>query len=659
MADKDARVRLNLAAGGFASMMRELEKQAGKLAEEIEDIGDAGEKADRKLSPLMGTWKRGFGAAKSSLTELGSTLKSTLGQALTLGGALSFGAGVKAAVDIVDVYKNIAFAVEAGTGKAMAWQQVQSSVEGTAGRWKRSNEEVAASLAAIRDETGDIDFATAATEAAAKAATATGKSMQPLSGIAGTLNEKFGIGADAIDETMASVIAMGSKGGASIEDLGEKLGMVGASAKLLGLEGKAGLQQVLGMLNMADDATGSFKKSLAATSQLMETFADPDKLKAIEKELGVKVTDKSGAARKDALEAILAKTGGKQELLAKVFSGDSLKLVSSFGKAFQETFTETEGTVKQKTAAAVDAFRASLTAAGEQTLTAAQLEAQAKKRLDDPARQLEEAMNTFKRSFQKPEMIDAIERMSTLMPKLADGAADLVEFIADNPMLAGAAFVGGKVGGAVGGSVAGDVGKALLDALKPGAKSAGDIIGKAASAHPNWATAGKALGVAAAAYVGYEIGKAIVDSRMEKKEKLQGDVVAAGASAHAAALSGDPKRMAEARDQLKERIRQMKKDQGGVGGAFDTFMGGLATFADPNFVAPEQKQLMTAERDLRKLEEAMSKGAKGGEKAGESFDRAARAADRFAQALDRSSGGGSGNNGLPPAPGNTPGSAPR
>jgi hypothetical protein len=661
MADKDARVRLNLNAGGFVTLMRQLEKLAGELGDEIEGIGTAADKADKKVSPLVGTWKRGFGAAKSSLAELGSTLKSTLSQAATLGGALSFGAGVHRAAELVDSYKDVAFAVQLSTGEAHKWEQVQAEVEGASKRWKIANSELVGSYQELFKTTEDLEFTREALDSIGKAHRATGASVSSLTALANELGEKFGVTGDRIDGAMTTLIGSVPGGKAGLEELGDKLGLLGASARAVGLEGEEGLGKVMSMLNMAGATGGSFKKELMSVISLLETLGDADQAQNIEKKLGIKITDKSGATQANAIEKILQKTGGRHEELSKVFSGPLLRFVGEMGKTYEKTFSETAGSEEEKTRAATEAFRKAVTDAGKVSLTSADLQKAATERLNDPKARLQEAMNTFEAAFAKPEMISAIEKLADLMPRVADGAASLVEFIADNPLVAGAGFVAGKAGGSVAGSVAGDAGKALIEALKPRAKGVGDSIAGAASRHPGWATAGKAMGVAAAAVAGFEIGRAIVDSRLETKQANQDSVIMAGVGAHTAAASGDREKMLTARDNLKASIAKMKRDQGGIGGAFDTLMGGLATFVDPKFVAPEQKQLMTAQADLRKLEDALAKGAKGGEKAGDSMTRAAQAAERFAQALDRSRPGdaGGGNNGLPPPPTNQSGSAPR
>jgi len=671
MSEKDAKVRLELAAGGLLSMLKEIETQAKHLGAELEGVGGSADKADKKVSPFLASLKKGAAAGKTALTELGSSIKSTLSDITTLGGALSVGMGARAAVDLVSTYKDLAFQISNGTGQAVEWTDVQKDVEGAADRWKQKVEDVAGAYRGLYDQTGDAKFAAKAADAAAMANAASGKGIGALSSIAGTLNEKFGITGDEIGGALASVLELSSKGGATIEELGAKMDVVGASAKQMGLQGQAGLQQVLGMLNVGDNVTGSFKKNLAAVTGLMETFGNTDKLKSIEKNLGIKITDKGGGARKDALDKILAKSGGKEEVLSKIFQGDTLKLVSDFGKTFQRTFSETEGTAKTKTAAALAAFHRALDAAGKTTLTAAQLEAQAKKRAaTDPDKLMTEAMNRFKQAFTKPEMMASMEKLAQLLPKVTSGLTSLVEMAANHPLLAAGAFAAQRAGGAALKSVGGD-------ALGWGAKKAGALgadIGKnlAAEAAKSgaWGAAGKNLGAAAgiavAAAVAYELGKAAIDSVYEDKAKDQGDLAVSGASAAAAIGSGDTKRMAEEATTLKGRIDRAKKNQGGIGGFMDETFGGVSEMLGGPKHDVQKNVIAKAERDMRELEAAMAKGTGEGAKehknAARDMSSAATELKNAARALTRGTpagGGGPGTNGLPPAPGNGSGSAPK
>ncbi len=694
MANRDASVRLNLAAAGFLSQLRELERHSKSFGDAVEGIGDHAQSASRKSSGFFAAMKTGFGGAKNALGELGGQLRTVLSTAATLGGTLSVGAAIKEASDATSSYKDLAFAIRAGTGASVTWQQVQQDVESVSGRWKRSNKEVADSFAAIFAETGDLEFTKKAIDSVAMAATASGKN---LTGVAGTLNEKFGIGADGIDDALAAVQELGNQGGVSVEELGEKLGFVGASAKLLGMQGQQGLQQILGMLNMADDAIGPPRQKFAALSSLLEGMADPGKMKEIQKALGVQLLDGKGGVKSDAMDRILAKTKGQQGELAKVFSGGELKLISSLGESFSKGFTSAEGDVKAKTAAGISAYRAALLEAGKVSLTGADQQREAIERLKDPQRQLQDAMNRFTKAFQQPEMIDAIDKVAKAAPQLAQTFASLISFATKHPLLSGAMVVGGV-------AAKGAAGALITKVSESAMKTAGETLASVASKHPGWAAAGGVMGVAAGAAIAFAVGKSLIDASMGDAEKRSTDAMAAGNQAEVMAKHGlgTPEERAQAAMDLRQQIETMEREGPGIA---NKLFGSAANLIDPNVERAETRharELAERKAQLEMLEKAppgkpksladvvaptgppgTPPGSVPG--AGGPSTDAKRIASEvvngdpkkvaisneqaMAQAIARQIsqtpltvrvvGGGGGTNGLPGAPGNAPGSTPR
>lgn len=690
MADKDARVRLNLAAAGFLTAMQQLQKQGEEFAKAVEGIGDASEKSNRKTSGFFAAVKAGAGGAARGVSELGQHLKSVLTTAATLGGSLSIGAAVHESRALVSSYKDLAFQIRAGTGQAISYQQIQERVEATAARWGRRNGEVAASMKAVYEDIGDPEYAAAAAEEVAKAATATGAPMSALNVIAGQLNEKFGITAKELPDAMAAAVAVGSKGGVSVEDMGEKIGMLGASAKLAGLQGKAGFQQTMGMVNLADGATGNLKKTIGSVTQLFDQMIDPATLEKSKKELKLDLIDKStGNLRSDATQRLLAKTGGKREELAKVFMGDPLKLLVDLGKTYAATFDETKGSIRDKTAAGLDAFDEAVRRAGKQTLTAEDMQKQALERRKDAERNLDTAMNDFVKAFERPEVVHAVDQLAAQAPRLAATLGRLVEFTAAHPAAAAAAVVGGY---AAKGALTAVVTKISDEAMDRGGK----LLGKGLEG--SWSAGGKVAGAAfvvAAGAAGYEIGKQLADYFLNKDQARldkTGDL-ASTAEAMVKHGTGTPEQRKQAAAALRAQIADMEKE--GPSTYTETIGAYAAKFAgDPELDPRVQRAraIANAKAQLAALEgskpaptlpdvtnpptpapaaapsaasrQIASEVARGDGKVTISNEQAMAAAIARATAAMTLNvrvidGGGNGSNGLPPAPGNNSGSTPR
>lgn len=648
MSDHDASLRLNLQAAGMLSTLQQLEKQAGGVAAGIEHIGDEAKKSEKKIHPFLGSAQKGLGAAKTATLELGRAMGSLAQQALSLGGALSFGAGVKTAVDLQAHYKDMAFAIRTGTGEAMRWEEVQKTVEGTAGKWKRSNEEVAHSFDEIFRETNNLEFAKKATEAAAKAATASGKPLQLLGNIAMELSDKFGVAGGDIEEALATIV-----GTNKVEEFGASMDRMGAAARSLGLTGKDGLAQFVGMLEASGGATKDLKKAIAGLSGVMETLEDPEKAKAIEKELGVKLKKADGSMTDGAIEEVLKATGGQKEELVKVFSGDALKIMSEYGRIYSKAFDESTGTFKERSDAAMDEFHKTLKAAVKKP---ADLDAAAEDRLKDPKARLQEAMNKVTSAFSQPKMLAAIDKMADKLPAIADALAHLLDFALDHPLLAGVGMVAAKPAMAFGQSMASDgaswLGKQFVTSVKESdvGKSVAEKFSGAVGGSGVWSTVGKGLGIAAAGYIAFEVGKALIDARLNGDKEAQNGALAVGVEG-ARAQFGSREQQEKARARLKEKIAELEDRNSGFGGEVDKTMAMYARMVtgDSSLKTGTQTALRDAKQDLAQLEAAMARGT---EKGGVAILEAAKHIERAAIKLEtKGNNGGTGGNGLPPIPG--------
>jgi TP901 family phage tail tape measure protein len=548
---REASVKLTLDNGQFIVSMRQ--------------VGDVVDKETKKASRASQMWGAGISSVGDKLKSIGGEVKRLASMAGTLGGAFTLGGAAHAAIKLETSYRNLAFAVRAGTGEAVNFKALMRDGQAIATKWSRYNDEVADTVKSLYEEVGDIGFAKKGAEEVAKAATATGASMGTLSSIAGTLNEKFDVTAEQLPDALATVVSAANKGGASLEGMGEKLGVLGASAKLAGLSGVEGFGKVVALLNVADNATGSFKKSLTAVTGVLDTLGDPEKVKKMEAQLGTSLRDKKGGVRADALERIVQRTGGQREKVEKVFGGEQAKLLVELGKSYASAFKETTGDVKTKTAAGIAAYREALDQASKSQLTAADMAKQAQENLETPQAKFQTAMNTLEAAMHKPEIIKAMNALAAALPKLADVIAKVIGWVADNPMTAA-----GGVAGAM-------VGKSFLEGAlsKAGTSFAeqafgGGIVGKAGGGFAA-AAFGPVVIAAAAFALGSAIGNAVQDaieaSHAEKRkaagDKLQAEIdEAQGMSEQGAVEKFGEKGRRYKRGELtdKERLQLAVKD---------------------------------------------------------------------------------------------------
>ena len=141
MGQREASLRLKLLNGGFIGSL----EQSAKKTEAV---------GRRMGQALKGPTVAGLDAVKESFRSTAESVKSIGGNVLALTGALSGGALIKEGVELDNIYKNIAFAVGAASGKMITAASVQQRLEGTATRLKRTNSEMIEIFETVREDHG-------------------------------------------------------------------------------------------------------------------------------------------------------------------------------------------------------------------------------------------------------------------------------------------------------------------------------------------------------------------------------------------------------------------------------------------------------------------------------------------------------------------------
>jgi hypothetical protein len=622
--DREASVSIKLKPAGYLSALKDATRQTV----------DYGKQWGRALKePTI-----------AGLKAVGKELRDTVGQAkdlakfgLTLGGAFSFGNAIKGAAESQKQFKDLSFAIKSGTGDMVAWQTLQKDAQITALQWGQRTNELGGAYRALFEDLGDVAAAEAGMENVALGARATGESIETLSSIVGTLAEKFDVTADAMPDAMAAAISLGNKGGITVAQMGEKLGILGASAKAAGLSGQEGFQTIVGMANQADNAMGSFKKSLTAVTGLLDSFGTPEQAKKIQESFGVAVKDAKGEARdfNTVMGEIFKKTGGKRESLAKAFTGEQLKLVVELGKVYRETFEGTTGTVKQKTAAALAAYQTTLKEAGKSQLTASDLSKEAAKRMEDPQAKLAVALERLEQSFAKPQMIEAIGKMADTLPDLANKLTGLVSFVLDSPKTAAGIVLGFKLGapmmGAALQAAAPSMGKAVMQALggQGGSFTGGGAPGLAAKGAGALASV---AAVAGAAFVGFEAGDQLANKVIDPMvNESRGKAVSLEMATRTADLNTSGKFSREGGEaslaNLRGSLDASKKDR-------EFSWKDVATLGLRRLGTSSEEDVQKGEALYAERRAALDKMAPATDKATDAFVKAADAADKFARAAN-------------------------
>ena len=577
----------------------------------IKKVGDAVEKTAERGKRSMSVFGAGIGAARKSMNDLGGAVKRTLGMALTFGGAFSVGTAIKGAVELQSTYTRLAFRIQTATGAMTRGVDVQQIIERSAARTSRTNEEMAATFGDIFEATGDLDFSRGVLDSIGTAASATGADLSVLTTLADQLHTKFGVTADGMLGMFAKVNELSGQGGPKMSEFADVMGTVGSELLAAGLSGERGLNFMLGALNETDDAFGDLGKQVKGMRMMLRGLGDTADIKSLAKKLSIDpkvfLNEKDALARVRKVlsmgkRGIDALEGGMKE------GEEKLALKTLFTDPFEAALLSAQAS-GLKGQAAIDSallvFDARIGSFGKSVATAGTLQEQAAKQAQTPAAQLTAALNTLSTAFSQPAIISAVNELAKQLPKLASVLGSVVEWAAQNPILATSIGLAAKGGAAAIPAMGGALLKTILGAGS-GAAAAGGAgavgAGAAAGSAGVFGVGAGAVGVAAVALpaailAALAAGGLIVGEQISNAYQNEGDILKELASATAAGTSGGS--TAELKAALE---RLMKANTATTQGLRSGDIGGGATDYLARMVtdAPDTRDMATQQlRDSR------------------------------------------------------------
>ena len=517
--------------------------------------------------------------------------------------------------------------LERATGGTIDIEEKLKQFEGAADRNSRNTMEMAAAYRELRNTTQNMDFAEKTFELAAVGANATGESVKDVGAILSQLNERFGVTAEEAPAALQKVIEFADRGAFSLEEFSSIADGIVPTFKLAGLEGTKGLDILLGTFEDVDNQLGTTGQKVTGVQNLLLDLAKPAKIKAIAK--GMAVNPKDMLNEGDTLERLrmIVSKGGKglESLRAQMVGPEQVKALELLLKPFREAqdVAKKAGDSPSKAIEkGLNAFDEQISGFGKATGDITKLKEQAARAMDSPERKLKLALEKVQQSFQNPKFIGAIEKLADKLPQMADGVAKMVEFIVDNPLMAGGIALGGKAASSFagpsiakmmlgGGAKAGtEAGEALV---KSGAKTGAATAGGFAKGvkGPLGMSGGKIFGAAAAGVIAFEMTSALLDhfdevEERDKKLKGSGEVKLAGEKA---LKGGTVEHKAMAAEKLKRAADQADKaaETGPVQGAIDYLseLGQLATGGAGSVGRSDSEVLSGQASDMRALAAAL------------------------------------------------------
>lgn len=479
---REAAVRLTLSNAQFVTSM----KQAGDV---VQGTALRGKKS-------MDAFGASADKVKGKIDAIGGAARTATRFALSLGGAFTVGSAMKDAVVLQRTYRQIAFGVRDANGQMLRAADVQRIAERSAAAAGKKNAEMASTFRDLIDATGDVGFAEKSLTAVGITATATGEELGTVATAADQLHTKFGVSAEGMLDSLAQVFGAAKQGGPKFAEFADVMSNVGAEMMAAGLDGKRGLDFMLGALVQTDDAFKSLPKQVAGLKAVLRGLSEKGELKKLAAALGIDsqqlINEKDAIAR---LRRIFS-TGkrGADALLSGMHEGEEKRtmeilFVDPFRKALEEA---QKSGLKGK--AAIDrallVFDQGVSQMGKATMSGAEMQRQADAERKSPEAQLTAALNRLSTAFSQPAIIKAIDDLSQHLPQLAEVVGQVVSFAAQHPLLAGAGALGLNAGGGI---ISGAISEALGGALSAGGGAVlKKVLGKGAGRAA--AGAGGALG---------------------------------------------------------------------------------------------------------------------------------------------------------------------
>lgn len=648
MSEREAAVKLTLDDGQYLGAMRK--------------VGDETARAVKKSTASVDVFGKSVQAAQKHVTGLGGAASKATGLVTGLFAGITAGSAIKNTIELETKFKQLGFRVGRATQGMLKASDVQRRVEQSAALAGKRTVEMAEAYDQLFTATGDADFAGDAIDTVGEMAQATGTHLEVLTSLADQLHTKFGVTAEELGDVFAQVFDAAQQGGPSLEEFASVASTMGAELLQAGLDGRRGLDFMLGSLVKTDDEMKNLGAQVKGVKQLLMSLGDKSQIKTLAKTLAIDPAlllnekDLIGRLRRvlslgkrgvDALKGSM-KEAEEQKALRILFTDpfeQALKEANASGIKGKAAIDRALGVLDEQ----IEGF-------GKSTMTGADIQKEAADRMQDPAARLAIAVEKMERAIAQPAVLKALDELSQYLPGVAEGFAQLVAFIAKNPLLSGTAALAGKGALSFGSDLVSEaVQKAFAVAVTEGAVSGKGRGGGAVSALARAADPGSALAahiaaggmggltkamadgskearaqfmeaflggasvlsnairvasVAAAAAWAYEVGKEQIDNTFSENASATNEL--AGADAGALDRSGGIAKQKAQAERLRKAIARRKEESGsfwtnlfdmGPSGANELDVNGNPVFdRSGSLKGQADTQIAEAEKTLREKE---------------------------------------------------------
>jgi TP901 family phage tail tape measure protein len=289
--------------------------------------------SERDVRGYVSRSKRMFGDLHGSI---GRGLKGALVNPFTMiGGAAGVLAIGKQIIDFDASLKRLAIN---GSLSDEEMVKLRSSIVDVGIASGQSREDVLSGINAIIERTGNTKFAVASMETIAKAATATGASMQDMGALASNLNEKMGITSEGLAQAFNVLAVQGKAGAFTLENLAQLGERLFSAYGNLGGKGVEGIRAFGALVQTARMSTGSSEMATTAIENVLNGIIEKQQVLS---KMGVDIYADRSIKKYKAIDVIIkeiiTKTKGDTFFLQKIFGTEGLRGVSTLANLYRET----------------------------------------------------------------------------------------------------------------------------------------------------------------------------------------------------------------------------------------------------------------------------------------------------------------------------------
>ena len=266
--------------------------------------------------------------ARASIARVGSSIKGLADRMVTPFNSLVLGGGLGMAIkNVGDLSESLMYYGMAAKKSDADTKVFRDSLHSMAVQTGVDANTILSGISKIGEVTGDFDFSEQMGETLAKAAKASGASVDELAAVAASMKTSMGWGAEQIASSFNSLIIQGDQGSYTLQKFAAEGKALLAAASSFGIKSQDQFANFGAYLQVMNTSIKSEAELTTSVSSLFNELIG--KAKDLKK-IGVRVFDKDGNLNDfdDIMHQLMEKTDGNIKKISPMFGASALKALT-------------------------------------------------------------------------------------------------------------------------------------------------------------------------------------------------------------------------------------------------------------------------------------------------------------------------------------------